>query len=77
MRRWAGSWGIEADFVAKTKCSLLCIDSKDLQARGGPWQRTRARARARRVGSLGRLVTRIREVSALIRAIEKCLYESE
>ena len=29
--RWAGAWGIEADFGAKTKCSVLCISAEDLQ----------------------------------------------
>ncbi len=29
--RWAGSWGIKADFVAKTKCSLISISSQDLK----------------------------------------------
>ena len=24
--RWGGSWGIQADFVAKTPCSIMCID---------------------------------------------------
>ena len=29
--RWAGSWGIEADFVAKTKCSIMNIKAADVQ----------------------------------------------
>ena len=29
--RWAGAWGIEADFIAKTKCSIMCIKAEDLQ----------------------------------------------
>lgn len=29
--RWAGSWGIDADFVAKTKCCIICISSEDIK----------------------------------------------
>ena len=29
--RWAGSWGIDADFIAKTKCSIICIKADDMQ----------------------------------------------
>jgi hypothetical protein len=29
--RWAGSWGIKADFIAKTMCSLIYINLEDLQ----------------------------------------------
>ena len=29
--RWAGSWGIDADFVAKSKCSLISISAEDLK----------------------------------------------
>ncbi len=29
--RWAGSWEINADFIAKTKCSIVCISAVDFQ----------------------------------------------
>ena len=29
-KRWAGSWGIDADFSASTACSIMCIRSSDI-----------------------------------------------
>ncbi len=29
--RWAGSWGIQADFTAKTACSIMAINVADIQ----------------------------------------------
>ena len=31
--RWAGSWGLKADFIAKTTCSVLFVSSQDVKAR--------------------------------------------
>ena len=28
--RWAGSWGIAADFSARTACSIMCIRTSDI-----------------------------------------------
>jgi hypothetical protein len=28
--RWAGAWGIDADFSARTACSIMCIRSSDI-----------------------------------------------
>ena len=36
--RWAGSWGIEADFVAKTKCSIMSIKAADVQVESAKLQ---------------------------------------
>ena len=30
--RWAGSWGLRADFIAKTTCSVLFVSFHDVQA---------------------------------------------
>ena len=31
--RWAGAWGIQADFIAKTPCSIMCIDKQEVLVR--------------------------------------------
>ncbi len=31
--RWAGSWGIKADFIAKTMCSVIYISAEELRVR--------------------------------------------
>ena len=36
--RWAGAWGIQADFIAKTPCSIMYIDKREVlvrERRGG------------------------------------------
>ncbi len=30
-QRWAGAWGIDADFSARTACSIMCICTSDVQ----------------------------------------------
>ena len=32
-RRWTGSYGVDADVVARVNCSFLCITVSDIQAR--------------------------------------------
>ena len=31
--RWAGAWGIQADFIAKTPCSIMCVDKNEVLVR--------------------------------------------
>ena len=31
--RWAGSWGLEADFVAVARCSVLVISKANIRVR--------------------------------------------
>ena len=31
--RWAGAWGIQADFIAKTPCSIMYIDKQEVLVR--------------------------------------------
>ncbi len=28
--RWAGAWGMKADFIAKTKCCILFVTANDV-----------------------------------------------
>jgi hypothetical protein len=28
--RWAGAWGLRADFIAKTTCSILFVSASDV-----------------------------------------------
>ena len=32
-QRWAGTWGVNADFSARTACSIMCIRSSDILVR--------------------------------------------
>ncbi len=29
--RWAGAWGLRADFIAKTTCSVLFVSAEDVK----------------------------------------------
>ncbi len=31
--RWAGAWGVRADFIAKTVCSAIFLPSEDVHVR--------------------------------------------
>jgi hypothetical protein len=37
--RWAGAFGIQADFIAKTPCSIMCVDKRDVLVRTPNWAR--------------------------------------
>ena len=34
--RWAGAWGVRADFIAKTVCSAIFLPSEDVHVRRAP-----------------------------------------
>ena len=39
--RWAGSWGVDADFVAGTRCSMLVVPAESIRVSCVPFSNDR------------------------------------